>query len=201
MPLIEAFPRADIRGVDISEYYVSLYKEKTKHPAWVGSIEELPPELGVFDYILCVTVLMYLEKDGLSKAFSNLLSHLKDDGKLILIEPHLSGFPFQTGFGVLPFFIKRLRKDTAGTRGRYFGSREIEEHSIQAGSRVLLERRLPITSFFFLPLTLAGSLLPGRVARCLFRSVSVLDLLLGRFKLPSIQVAYLVAKAKNAVFD
>jgi 2-polyprenyl-3-methyl-5-hydroxy-6-metoxy-1,4-benzoquinol methylase len=194
LPIINKFSNLDIIGLDISEYYVTLYKKNTNHPAWIGAIENIPKELGTFDFIICVTVLMYLDHDPLNQAISNLLFHLKRDGKLILIEPHFSGHYFQTWFGLLTFFMKRVQKDTVDTQGRYFRSREIEQRFKHAGGQVLLEWRLPITSLFFGPLTFAGKLLPHGVVKSFCKFISLLDALLGKFELPSIQVAYLIAR-------
>jgi len=194
LPIIHKFPNLDIVGLDISETYVTLYKKNTNHPAWIGAIENIPKELGTFDFILCVTVLMYLDPDQLNQGISNLLFHLNQDGKLILIEPHFSGHSFQTGFGLLTFFMKRLQKETVDTQGRYFRSKEIEQLFNHAGGQVLFERRLPITSLLFGPLTLAGKLLPDRVVKPFCKFISFLDALLGRLELPSIQVAYLIAR-------
>jgi hypothetical protein len=46
----------------------------------------------------------------------------------------------------------------------------------------------------FGPLTLAGKLLPDRVVKPFCKFISFLDALLGRLELPSIQVAYLIAR-------
>jgi len=194
LPIISRFPDFDVIGLDISENYVSLYKKNTNHPAWMGRVENLPEELGTFDSIICVTVLMYLDHDQLDRAISNLLSHLKRDGKLILIEPHFSGHYFQTWFGLLTFLMRRVQKDTVDTRGRYFRSGEIGQLFKHAGGEVLSEWRLPMTSLFFGPLALAGNLLPNGVVKPFSKFISLLDALLGKFKLPSIQVAYLIAR-------
>ena len=194
MPIIEKFPNIEIVGLDLSNHYVTFYKENTNHLAWIGTIENIPEDLGVFDYIICVTVLMYLDNRKLNKAISNLLFHLKKNGKLILIEPHLSGSPFQTGFGLVSFFRKRQQGDTRLTEGRYFRSGEIENRFVQAGGKVLMERRLPITSLVFLPLALIGKLLSDGIVRRTCRLLSLLDDWFSPLKLPSVQVAYLIAK-------
>ena len=194
LPIINKYPNLDMIGLDISEHYATLYKKNTNHPAWIGTIENIPKELGTFDFIICVTVLMYLDHDPLNQAISNLLHHLKRDGKLILIEPHFSGHYFQTWFGLLTFFMKRAQKDTVDTQGRYFRSGEIEQLFKHVGGQVLHEWRLPITSLFFGPLTFAGKLLPNGVVKPFCKFISLLDALLGKFELPSIQVAYLIAK-------
>jgi len=194
IPIIEKFPDVDIKGVDISENYVRLYKENTNHPAFVGSVESFPSELGTFDHIICVTVLMYLDGKNLEEAIFNLLSHLKPDGKLILIEPHFSGYLLQTGFGLLKFLINRIQRDILNTRGRYFRKREIEDFFDNVGGRILSERRLPITSLFILPITLIGKFLPKPMARGIYKVISLFDELLDELKLPSLYIAYFISK-------
>ena len=197
IPLIEKFPKINITGLDISESYALLYQERTGHPARIGAIEDLSGELGTFDYILCVTVLMYLDDDRLRKAISNLLFHLKPEGKLILIEPHVSGHPFQTGFGLSSLLGDRIQRNSINTKGRYFRSGEIETRFGNAGGKVLSEQRLPITSLFFLPIALAGKMLPDGIVRGICEMVSLFDALLGRLKLPSIHVAYLISRDED----
>jgi 2-polyprenyl-3-methyl-5-hydroxy-6-metoxy-1,4-benzoquinol methylase len=194
IPIAEKFPNVDITGIDVSENYVKLYEENTHYPAFVGAIENIHDELGSFDYIICVTVLMYLDNESLRKAVSNLLFHLRHQGKLILIEPHCSGLPFQTGFGMLAFLRNRIGRNTVNTKGKCFRLREIENLFDHAGGKILSECRLPITTLFFLPITLIGKLLPKEIVRGIYKRVSLLDGMLGEFKLPSIFVAYLITK-------
>jgi 2-polyprenyl-3-methyl-5-hydroxy-6-metoxy-1,4-benzoquinol methylase len=192
--IINKFPGVDITGLDISENYVRLYKENTHHPAFVGALESVPAELGTFDDIICVTVLMYLPNEKLSQAVSNLLFHLKPNGKLILIEPHSSGILFQTGFGIWPWVRNRFRQDAIHTGGRSFRMKEIASLFSNASGKIMSECRLPITSLFFLPMALIGKYSPEGTARKLFRIIFSLDTLLGRVKLPSIYVAYLITR-------
>lgn len=194
IPIIKKFPEVDITGLDISENYIRLYDERTHRPAFVGAIENIPAKLGTFDYILCVTVLMYLRDEKLNKAISNLLFHLRSNGKLILIEPHSSGIPFQTGFGIGTWLRKRIQQDPIPTGGKTFGTKEIVSLLSNTGGKILSECRLPITSLFFLPMALISKYLPGGLARRMFRMIFLLDALLGRVKLPSIYVAYLVTR-------
>jgi SAM-dependent methyltransferase len=197
IPIIEKFPDADITGVDIIENYVKLYKDNTHHPAFVGAVENLPPELGTFDYIICVTVLMYLDGWNLKKAILNLLFHLKPGGQLILIEPYFSGNLFQTGFGLLTFLINRTQKGIFNTRGRHFRKGEIENLFGKAGGRILSKRRLPVTSLFILPITLIGRLLPKPMARGIYKVISLFDALLGALRLPSLYVAYFITRDRD----
>ena len=193
-PIAERFPDADLTGIDISEHFVKLYEARTGHRAFPMTVENLPPTLGTFDCILCVTVLMYLEPENLKRAVDHLLGVLRPKGKLILIEPDESGLPFQTGFGIVSLLKKRARKDIVLTGGRFFRENEMINLIARAGGRVLKEYRLPVTSMFILPLTLLGRLLPMRWARSIYRVVSLLDAFLGRFKLPSIHVAYFIER-------
>ncbi len=194
IPIIENFPSLDITGIDISENFVKLYKENTNHPAFVGTVENIPAALGTFDYIICITVLMYLDGENLKKAIANLLFHLEPEGKLILIEPQRSGVPFLTGFGILTFLRHRMGRDAIDTKGRPFRMNEIEHLFGNAGGEVLSEYRLPITSLCILPLTFIGKILPSRLAKGIYKTVSFLDALLSKFKLPSIYVAYLITR-------
>lgn len=192
--IINKFPGVDITGLDVSENYVRLYRENTHHPAFVGALETIPAELGTFDDIICVTVLMYLPDEKLSQAVSSLLLHLKPDGKLILIEPHSSGIPFQTGFGIWAWRRNRSGQDAIHTGGRPFRRKEIASLFSKAAGKIVSESRLPITSLFFLPMAFIGKVSPEGTARKLFRMVFFLDALLGRVKLPSIYVAHLITR-------
>jgi 2-polyprenyl-3-methyl-5-hydroxy-6-metoxy-1,4-benzoquinol methylase len=194
IPVLEKFPKVDITGIDISENYVRLYQERTGHFALVGTIENIPETLGFFDDIVCITVLMYLDDEKLKKAISQLFLHLKREGRLILIEPHRSGILFQTGFGMVMFLRNIVKRDRHRIRSRYFTSKELGSYFQSFGGTILSERRLPITSLFFLPIVLAGKLLPYRMTQKVCKMVSLLDGLLGESKLPSIYAAYLVMK-------
>lgn len=192
IPIIEKFPGVDIRGVDISENYVRLYQENTRHLASIGTIENLPAELGTFDYIICVTVLMYVDHENLEKAVFNLICHLKPGGRLILIEPHRSGNFFRTGFGIFTFLMKRRQLNSVNTGGRSFKKNEIEKLLDKASGKIIIKRRIPVSSFCFLPMVFLGVVLPEKIARELFKLISRLDDLIGEFNLPSISVAYVV---------
>jgi SAM-dependent methyltransferase len=194
MAVIERFPEADIIGVDISENYVSLYKKHTNRPAFVGAVENFPAELGIFDCIICVTVLMYVDDENLGGAINQLFLHLKPKGKLILIEPHYSGTHFQTVFGILPLFMKSFRRGIVNTGGRPFKGNRLEDLLRNAGGKILSENRIPGTSLCFFPMALFGIMLPKRVAQGIFNMISRLDDLLGMLELPSIFVAYVATR-------
>ena len=86
---------------------------------------------------------MYLDHDPLNQAISNLLFHLKRDGKLILIEPHFSGHYFQTWFGLLTFFMKRVQRIRSIPKGDILGQGEIEQLFKHAGGKFYLNGACP----------------------------------------------------------
>ena len=96
LPLVKKFPQAQISGMDISPNYVKLYRKKHGRDAFIGAVDAMPAETGTFDYIIVVTVLMYLPENKLKETFSGLFAHLNPNGKIILIEPAKSGIIFQT---------------------------------------------------------------------------------------------------------
>ena len=193
LPIIENFPDVEIIGMDVSENYVKLYRDHTRQSAFVGSIEEIPKDLGKFDYIICVTVLMYLDDEKLEKAVTNLMLHLKHDGKIIIIENDSSGLIFQTGFGIVTFLRKCARRDNVNTGGRTFKKNEIKKLVKSKGGRILSERRMPFTTFKILPLCIVGKVFPAKFTKCIYRIVQFFDILLEKFKLPSIYAAYIIS--------
>jgi 2-polyprenyl-3-methyl-5-hydroxy-6-metoxy-1,4-benzoquinol methylase len=106
LPLVKKFPQARISGMDISPNYVKLYRKNTGRDAFIGTVGAIPPEIGTFDYIIVVTVLMYLPENKLRETLSSLFAHLNPAGKIILIEPSKSGITFQTCCGL----TKLMRK-------------------------------------------------------------------------------------------
>lgn len=198
VPIIEKHPSAAITGIDISESYVKLYKQTTGRPAYVHEVEELPEHLGSFDYVVCVTVLMYLGEQEIVKAVRNLIRHLKDDGKLILIEPHSSGIPCQTAFGLLKLRKKSGPAKSVDTKGRAFKEGHLKRLFQDAGATVLREFRLPATSMLILPLALVCRIVPRNWAAKVFQIISKTDKLLEASKLPSMWAAYVITRARLA---
>ena len=194
IPLIKVHPHANIIGMDISENYVKLYERNTDRSTFVGRVETIPAKLNEFDYIICVTVLMYLRNEDLRKGIRNLLEHLKPRGKLILIENDQSCLPFQTGFGLVKLLRKNGDIDSIDTGGRCFKRNEIRELVAKEGGRILLERRLPVTTICILPMCLIGKIFPVKLSRLFFKRILILDRVWGKLKLPSIYVASVVEK-------
>ncbi|MEN6621734.1 MAG: class I SAM-dependent methyltransferase [Smithella sp.] len=194
MPLIKRFPQAQIVGMDISSNYVKLYREKTGKEAYAGSIDAIPAESGNFDYIIVITVLMYLADNKLKEVFSGLFSHLNPGGKIIIIEPLKSGIKFQTCFGL----TKLLKRETRiNTGGKCFFKDEIPAAIDQAGGFVIREECIPATTFFFILIYLASKILPKALTDVFLRWLSFIDSKLKNKKLPSLWSFYLVEKKSS----
>lgn len=191
LPLVKEFPKAQISGMDISPNYVKLYRENTGRDAFIGMIDAIPPEIGTFDYIIVVTVLMYLPENKLQKVFSDLSAHLNPGGKIIIIEPSKSGIKFQTCFGLTNLLRGKSKIDTGG---KCFSDDEIRSAIARTGGIILREERIPATTFFFLPIYLAANSLPRNWASFLFRCLTSLDALLKNKKLPTLWSFYLIGK-------
>jgi cyclopropane fatty-acyl-phospholipid synthase-like methyltransferase len=185
-PLIEKFPKANIIGMDMSPTYAHLYHEITGREAFSGTLETIPSGKGPFDCIICVTVLMYLERKAVSQSISRLLNLLKPEGKLIIIEPHASGLPFQTGCGLFAPHRRQRGDKTIHTGGDCFTSGEINTIVASAGGTMLQEQRIPATTFFFLPIYVIGNILPARLASRIFRGIAFVDGLFRHMPLPSL---------------
>lgn len=191
LPLVKKFPQAQISGIDISPNYVKLYRENTHRDAFIGAVDSIPPDTGTFDYIIVVTVLMYLPENKLKDAFSGLFAHLNPSGKIILIEPSKSGIIFQTGCGL----TKLLRKNSKiNTGGKCFSASEIPTAVCQAGGIVIREEHIPATTFFFLLIYVVAKTLPRNWACIFSRGLTLLDGLLKNRKLPTLWSFYLIEK-------
>ncbi|MDQ5985963.1 MAG: hypothetical protein CSYNP_01681 [Syntrophus sp. SKADARSKE-3] len=186
VPLIEKFPEAKIIGMDMSPTYARLYHEITGREAFSGTIETIPHWTGPFDFIICVTVLMYMERKELSLSVSRLLNLLKPGGKLIIIEPHASGLPFQTGCGLLAPHRRQRADKAIHTGGDCFTNGEMKTIVSKAGGIIIREQRIPATTIFFLPIYVTGNILPARLASRIFRGIGFLDGLFKHMPLPSL---------------
>ena len=191
LPIVKKFPQAQISGMDISPNYVKLYRENTRCDAFIGAVDALPPKTGTFDYIIVVTVFMYLPKSKLKEVFSDLFAHLNPDGKIILIEPDKSGMIFQTCCGLTRLLRK---KSNINTGGKCFAASEISTAIGQAGGVVIKKESIPATTFFFLLIYLMGKILPQNWSQSLFRGLTIIDGLLKNRKWPTLWSFYLIGK-------
>lgn len=191
LPLVKKFPQAQISGMDISPNYVKLYRENTGRDAFIGAIDAIPAELGTFDYIIVVTVLMYLPEERVTEVFSGLFAHLNPGGKIIIIEPSQSGLKFQTCFGLTKLLRQTKKIDTGG---RSFMDAQIPTAVYRSDGIILREERIPATTFFFLPVYAAVKILPLNWTNIIFRCLTYLDNLFKNKKLPTLWSFYLLGK-------
>jgi SAM-dependent methyltransferase len=194
LPIIKKLPHVEILGMDISPNYVSLYKKNTGREAIVGALESLPPEIGTFDCIIVATVLMYLPETSLREVFSSLLVHLNSNGKIILIEPEKSGLIFQTIFGLARLRQKVVNNENINTGGRCFTSAQIHNLVRDAGGRIIKERRIPATTFFFFFIYVLAKILPANWTKIFFRWLTAADGLLKKTRLPTLWLFSLIEK-------
>ncbi|MGA2554539.1 MAG: class I SAM-dependent methyltransferase [Smithella sp.] len=193
MPLTQKLPEAEIIGMDISPAYVSLYKKNTGKNAFVGSIEAIPEGIGMFDLIISVTVMMYVQINQRRIMIKNLLEKLNSGGKLIMIEPDVSGINYQTGFGILNL-IKNASSGNIHTGGRCFSSAELTNLIQESGGLIIKEERIPATTFFFLPMYVMGKLFPEKSAAFFFRPLNLMDNILKKYRLPTLWLFYLIQR-------
>lgn len=190
IPLLQRNSKIGIVGVDISEHFVTMFKKNTNQPAFVGTIEELSEEAGRFDYILCITVLMYVEKEKIKTGMNNIFSCLKSDGKLILIEPLKSGVFFSSGFGLLSLLDRTSKSASENS----FPKNMLRTAILENGGEILIEKRIPVTTIFIVPLYLLSKVMKGKFIRYIFRIVTKLDKLFEMKKLPSLYTSMIIQK-------
>ena len=194
-PLKERFPSVQTVGLDVSAHYVELYRRNLKQPAFTCSLEQLPPDLGLFDCLLVVTVFMYLPKQNLEDALDGLLKHLKNGGKLIVIDKHCSGNFFLNPFGLRDFIARRSRvNEKTETGGQSFSTEEIRALMQKQGAIITDELRMPMTTIFIVPIYCIGKILPQGLAQIFLRGIFLMDRLLQKWPLPSLHAAYLIEK-------
>ena len=192
-PILEKFPEAKITGIDISKNYVELFRKNTGENAFVGFAEDFSLKSDYYNYIICVTVLMYIDKDKIEKTISNFLSHLKKGGKILLIEPLNSGICFQTCFGLLNL-LSKFKKDAAlNTGGNSFQYHFLKSTVHKSGGKIVREYRLPATTLFFLAIYIFTKIFSSG-GRVLLNLISRCDEYLKFTKLPSIYTFNVIEK-------
>jgi len=193
LPLSEKFPGAKITGIDISKNYVELFQKNTGKNAFVGFAEDFSLQSDYYDYIICITVLMYIDKDKIEKTISNFLRHLKKGGKILLIEPLHSGIYFQTCFGLLNLLNKFKKTTALNTGGNSFQYHFLQSLIHKSGGKIIREYRLPATTLFFLAIYIfTKNFTSGELF--LFNLISRCDEYLKFTRLPSIYIFNVVEK-------
>jgi 2-polyprenyl-3-methyl-5-hydroxy-6-metoxy-1,4-benzoquinol methylase len=198
IPIINKYPNVEMLGMDISKQYVNLYEENTGREAIEGNVKDLSSDIGLFDYIICVTVLMYLDGEDLKKAMKKMISRLKPGGRLILIENDRSGYRFQTAFGLLEY-IASIRCEEKLIQGRIFGKKELENIIEDSSGRIISERRMPFTTILFLILYVIAKHLPIKLTEMVFTICAWMDGVLENSRLSSIYVARIIEKNNESL--
>jgi ubiquinone/menaquinone biosynthesis C-methylase UbiE len=193
LPLSEKLPEAKITGIDISKYYVELFKKNTGQNAFFGFAEDFSLQSDYYDYIICITVLMYIDKDKIENTMSNFFRHLKKGGKILLIEPLQSGIYFQTCFGLLNLLNKFKKTAALNTGGSSFQYHFLQSLIHKSGGKIIREYRLPATTLFFLAIYIFTNIFTSG-GRVLFNLISRCDEYLKSTRLPSIYIFNVVEK-------
>lgn len=188
MEILKKFPQADISGLDVSDTFVELYKKNTERYAFLGNLGSLPEAMGKFDLIICVAVLMYVPKEEVEQTISELLNHLNEKGRIILIEPLQSGKFFSSGFGLLRLFSKA----ESTTVGNCFAAIDLKRQIRECGGDIIKEKRTPVTTFFIVPIYLLAKIF--RQMGWVYRCTNKWDKWLGGGKLPSLHTFLLIGK-------
>lgn len=197
IPILKKNKKIKITGIDISPTYIKLFKKNTNQIGYVGSIEKLPKKMPKFDLIICVTVLMYIKnnKTVLLKTVKKIISLLKPDGKLILIENDYSGQSFLKCFGLVPLIQKIIFPNSqTKTKGAYFHKNELEKLFKQTNGKIIHKYRHPFSSINIILLTIICKCFPGNIFNKILYFSQKLDNKLTNTNLPSIYVAYEICK-------
>ncbi len=197
MPIIENYPLVRIKGVDISENYIRLFKENTKQDALQCEIEQYPFEKNHFDCILCSTVLMYVKKQNHSFVLQQLINSLNDTGKLILIENYYSGKYFMNGFGIINLYKKIFKQSKETSGGYIFKKNEIENLIRLNNASIIKEYRISLTTFFIIPLFILSKLLSSFAMNKFLNFILNTEFKISKFKLPTVHITYIIKKSAN----
>jgi len=189
LSILEKFPDAEMTGMDAADIFVALYRETTKRDAVQGTLMNIPPELGKFDYVVCVTVLMYTGENDVAQAMKNMMGRLKPGGRLLLIEPQNSMQYFLRLCGLVDIVERFLPKSGINTGGRYFKKQEIP-HQVNTLHYVIESRcGMPFTTLCIFPVSVLAKLCPA-AARPILKLLSLLDAKFGGSSLPSLYYCY-----------
>ncbi|MGD0021416.1 MAG: class I SAM-dependent methyltransferase [Smithellaceae bacterium] len=194
MPIIERFPMLRIKGIDISENYVRLFKENTKQDALQCEIEKYPFEKNYFDCILCSTVLMYVKKQNHSFVLQKLINSLNDTGKLILIENNYSGKSFMNGFGIINLYKKIFKQFKKTSGGYIFKKNEIEDLIRLNNASVIRKYRISLTTIFIIPIFILSKIINPAAMHKFLNFILNSEFKISEFKLPTIHIAYIIRK-------
>lgn len=196
IPILKKNKNAKIVGVDISSTYIKLFKKNTHQKGYVGTIENIPNNIKKNDLIICVTVLMYLKnKDELLKTAKKMISLLKPNGKIILIENDYSGQIFLTFFGLIPLIQNKIfSKNQSKTKGNYFNKNELENIFNKVNGKVVCKYKHPFSSINIILLVLLCKLFPRKISNKILYFFQKTDEILIHSNLPSIYIAYEIQK-------
>lgn len=187
--ILKEFPKSELRGVDISGHYVSVYNKKL-HPrgkAEIGDIRKLSFKDSSFDLVFMVTTLMYIsEAKDQEKVINEIFRVLKKDGKFVIIERNLIAHNLVTLFGLIEKIRGKTNKEIPAVS---INSRELTRIIEKNGGKVEKTMGLPFWTLF-LPILIIFSFNKNLLLKIL-EIVKILDKNLGWILTPSLYIGYI----------
>ena len=193
MTLLERNDKINITGVDISENYITQFKKNTNQQGIVSTLEDLSSDIGKYDYIICIAVLMYVESKNAESVINKLLSLLNKNGKIIFIEPSISAKPFLNCFGILNLYTSKRKL----TGGNFLKTKDFKNNIINAGGIVVSENRFSFTTIFVIPIFLICSIFRNNKMESFMKIISKVDNKIRFLKLPTIHISLIVEPKKS----
>ena len=192
----ERFPGPLLIGLDISPTYTREFLENVRNGFSVLSNSvHLPFKKKRFDVIFEVFSLMYLpDKKTYQAAIREMLSSLKDEGTVLIIENNKVGTYFLNGFGILSFLSRIIRRgESLRTKGLLFHYFEIDKMVRQNRCVVVKKVGMPLFTLMIPLNVLLGCLSATLVDRCL-SLIHLLDPKLQFMNFLSLYQFYLIKK-------
>lgn len=135
--LARLLPQTEIIGIELNPLHLEIAHLRAEHYRLKNiefyqspSGEELPSDIGVFDFIILPAVYEHLLPKERPRLIAQLWTILKKDGVLFIDETPHRWFPFETHTSNLPL-INYLPDGISGWYARHFSSRNLESDTWQ----------------------------------------------------------------------
>ena len=191
--ILDEFPKAQTKGVDISHISVGLYNKNLspRGRGYKSDIKKLPFRDKSFDFVFMVTTLMYVtDLKNRRKAMDEIFRVLKSGGKFVFIERN----PVGQGIVTLGGLVEALH----GKRNREilavgFSPKQMTNLINNSGGNLLYKRGVPLVTLLVHFLILFGLLSPS-ILRIFLKYIESLDKKFSWLLTPSLYFSYSGAK-------
>lgn len=194
--IINDYPKARIRGLDISKNFVKIYNSNLnpKAKAYKGFAEKLPFKDSSFDIVLIVTTLMYvISKQKQKKVISEISRVLKRGGKVLLIEPTWVSSIYLILGKLLRFVGKKRSNEINST---IFSNKKIQTLFLNNNIYRVNTSGIPIFSLL-LPLLYLLSKINIKLLKYTLVLISRIDILFSKMIFLSIFISYTGVNLKD----